>query len=961
VTPDAALESAAGAILTGAAVDWAHLEQTVSGEQRRVVSQLRILAEVARLHGPADDGGEAQSSGRSSPPIFAWGSLEVLELIGHGAFGRVYRAWDRRLDRPVALKLLDESEPSLRHASGHVIREGRLLAKVHHPNVATIFGADRIDGTAGLWMEFVDGPTLAGIVAAEGPLPPEAVRAIGIDLCSALEAVHDAGLLHQDVKAQNVMRHRGGRIVLTDFGAGTDQLAAGGHDASRAGTPLYVAPEILRGAKPSVRSDIYSLGVLLYYAATGLYPVTADTLAALDEAHRGGRRVPLLDRIPSCPVSLAGVIERAIGPLPEHRFGSSREMQAALQAIALVPADEPRGGRAVPDARGTGLRRHSPMLVVSIALAATIAGLLYGAIRLPARNTLPVTSATPGSRQIPLPPRTAIGAPARSAGVLPYIGAEGRIMLLDPSSGAMTPVTEAAEDGRWPESVAVSPDGREVAYTLCPPSRGCELLVASGSSPGRVVASFARGREPQLQEWSAAGRNVLLRLWGDKGALTLALIDMDDGTLRTAREFQGEKPLGTSLSPDGRFLVFDLPSAGTRARDIHLLDIVTGAERAIVSHPADDAQPLWTPDGQGVFFLSDRSGVLEGWLLHGGIVEGGRVRVERVLETFARAAPWVGFGPGGRLYHWRQSGAYDVQLASLEPPAEPKPVPSRYSGSNRGPAWSPDGRYLAYVSMRYGGFELEPGTRLITIHDTMTGTERMLDPNLGIIPSPPIRWSPDGASLVCYCVSPQKEHGTYLIDVATSASRLVIPGPPQGWRTWSPDGQSLVIADRRDGLLAYDIASGAVRVLWARSDIPVVALNNFGFSPDGKQVAFSGWLPPPGSPGAPARRTSVLGIFSLEGGHRLVLTDENLRIDFQDWSPAGDELIVARAAPGAPVHDIWSVPVSGGQPRALQVTNTGNAAINASDLSPDGRVLALSGGSWHVELWAYENFLPRAP
>jgi eukaryotic-like serine/threonine-protein kinase len=960
VTPDEALEQAAGAILTGAPVDWGTLERTASPDQLRVIRQLRVLAEFATLHGPADEPGPAGFEGRSEAALLSWGPLEVLEPIGCGAFGRVYRAWDRRLDRQVALKLLDEAASSRRDVSGEVIREGRLLARIRHPNVATIYGADRIDGTTGLWMEFVDGPTLLDIVASQGPLAAEAVQSLGMDLTSALQAVHEAGLLHQDIKAQNVMRHRDGRIVLTDFGAGIDQRSMAGEDHVTAGTPLYVAPEILRGEKPSVRSDVYSLGVLLYYAATGAYPVEARTHVELNQAHREGRRIPLQRHAPTFPAGMARVIERAAAADPGGRFETSADLGAAL--AAAMPGADVRPSRAAALSHAAArreVRLSTSMSVLLLTLAAATGALLIGARQSSPREVAPAVG--PAARQIPLPPRTALGPPAKMAGILPYVSNDGRIALLDPATGGTTAVTRPAKDGRWPQSVVVSPDGREVAYVVCTPTAPCELLVASaGADAERIVASFDPGHDPQLEEWPAHGRSVLARLVGPKGALTIATIGLEDGTLRTVRHFTSEKPLGTSLSPDGRFLAFDLPAADTAARDIHLLDIATGVERVIVDHPAEDAQPLWTPDGRGLFFLSNRSGLLEGWLLQGDLTGGTQMRPDRVLETYGRAAPWVGFGPGGRLYHWRQSGAYDVHLATIGSPGESRPVPSRYSGSNRGAAWSPDGRYLAYVSMRYGGFELEPGTRLITIYDTVTGTERLLDPGLGLVPAPPIRWSPDGLSLVCYCVSPQKEHGSFVIDVATGQSRMVVEGPPQGWRTWAPDGRALVIADRREGLLAYDLTSRARQVLWPRSEIPVVALNNFGFSPDGRHIAFSGWLLPPGSPSSPAPRTSALGIFSIGGGHRLVLTDQTRRVDFQAWTPDGADLIVARAPPGAPSHELWSIPVNGGAPRSLEITNTGNAAMNAADLSPDGRTLALSAGTWLVELWVYENFLPSA-
>ena len=146
-----------------------------------------------------------------------WGHLRTLERVGRGAFGEVYRAWDTRLDREVALKLLDAPSAG-ENSSSSIIQEGRLLARVRHPNVVSVYGAEQIGPRIGLWMEFVRGRTLKQIVDAGGTFTGPEAAAIGIDLCHAVDAVHGAQVLHRDIKAQNVMLADDGRAVLMDFG-----------------------------------------------------------------------------------------------------------------------------------------------------------------------------------------------------------------------------------------------------------------------------------------------------------------------------------------------------------------------------------------------------------------------------------------------------------------------------------------------------------------------------------------------------------------------------------------------------------------------------------------------------------------------------------------------------------------------------------------------------------------------
>jgi serine/threonine-protein kinase len=147
----------------------------------------------------------------------------------------------------------------------------------------TVYGAERIDRRVGLWMELVEGRTLEQLLGDGRVFTPAEVAAIGIQVSSAAAAVHAAGVLHRDIKAQNVMLADDGRAVLMDFGTGRELSDAAAADL--AGTPLYLAPEVLDGGAPTVRSDIYSLGVLLFRLLTRSFPVSGTSLGDLRLAH----------------------------------------------------------------------------------------------------------------------------------------------------------------------------------------------------------------------------------------------------------------------------------------------------------------------------------------------------------------------------------------------------------------------------------------------------------------------------------------------------------------------------------------------------------------------------------------------------------------------------------------------------------------------------------------------------
>ena len=332
MTPDDELgiDELAQAILDGDDVDWTSIESPPAGASR-FARHLRIVAAVAKAH--RDQAAAAPSSGASSGAGIdhpeSWGHLRITALLGRGACGSVYRAWDPRLEREVALKLVPLETTDT--TAGSIIREGRLLARVGHPNVVTIHGADQIGEHVGLWMELVRGHTLHQMLEDGGTLQPPEVARIGIELARAVTAVHAAGLLHRDIKAQNAMRRDDGRIVLMDFGTGRE-LEDPSPDIS--GTPLYLAPEILRGQSATARTDIYSLGVLLFHLLTRSFPVQGRTIHDIRHAHDQGTRAGLRALRPDVPSRLARVVEQAIAPRPEERHATAETFSTALLAAA---------------------------------------------------------------------------------------------------------------------------------------------------------------------------------------------------------------------------------------------------------------------------------------------------------------------------------------------------------------------------------------------------------------------------------------------------------------------------------------------------------------------------------------------------------------------------------------------------------------------------------------------------
>ena len=314
------------------AVDWERASVSGGGEGvHDTLERLRELESVAQAFRAAP-----------RPEGFAWGPLRAIECLGRGASGEVWRAWDPALQRDVALKL----RPTSGRSATRWLAEARRLARVRHPHVVAVHGADVHEGRAGLWMDLVRGRTLEQCLETFGPLGAREAAGIGVELCGALAAVHAAGLVHGDLKAANVLREGlpagerdlgsgatgAGHVWLMDFGSAHEPSAV---PSDSAHTPVYAAPEILAGGEPSVRGDIYALGVLLFRLVTARFPAEAETVAALREVLARGETRSLRSLRPDLPAAFVQAVERSLAIDPARRFAECGELERALGAATI--------------------------------------------------------------------------------------------------------------------------------------------------------------------------------------------------------------------------------------------------------------------------------------------------------------------------------------------------------------------------------------------------------------------------------------------------------------------------------------------------------------------------------------------------------------------------------------------------------------------------------------------------
>lgn len=339
MSADEHLDSLADSIGDGVSVDWkkevAGAETVGEGASVRAMRQIARIVDfnrtLQRSSWPQDEPATAPGVNAAIHPE-RWGDLTLLERVGAGATGEVWRAWDSRLQREVALKFLQPRDGGDDRGPTQLLDEARSIARVSHPGIVAVYGIAEHEGRAGMWMEFLRGPTLAQEIERRGAMPARKVTHIGLELCSALEALFQAGLLHRDIKPANVIVEPNRGAVLTDFGLGwrrgfTEEKAPGS-----AGTPIFMSPDLLAGEPATPQSDVYALGVTLRWALTGRSPFQARTLEELRAQAATGPSNSLLGERPGVPRKLAFAIERAMEPTASARLSSAGELSSLLRS-----------------------------------------------------------------------------------------------------------------------------------------------------------------------------------------------------------------------------------------------------------------------------------------------------------------------------------------------------------------------------------------------------------------------------------------------------------------------------------------------------------------------------------------------------------------------------------------------------------------------------------------------------
>ena len=862
----------------------------------------------------------------------------VERELGGGGMSRVFVAADNALGRKIVVKMLP-----VEMAAGVSVerfkREIQVVARLQHPHIVPVLSAGQIEGLPFYTMPFVKGESLRTRLTRSGEMSVNEAVHLLRDVAAALAYAHGEGVVHRDIKPDNVIVS-GGVAVVADFGVAkaVDIAAENSNDQPTGitslgialGTPAYMAPE-QASADPHVdhRADIYSFGCLAYELVAGTSPFAGRSPQQMLAAHVTETPEPLQKRRPSTPPQLASLVMRCLEKSPGDRPQKADELLMALDAISTTPS----GGLPPTTERAVGSRRSRMTLIATtvgviaaLSLAATVWDRNASAKTFTVGSTNPVVVG-PDVEMMP-----SLSPDGKVVAYTSETPAGSRVFLRQIDGGRATMLT--GELGGTHAFPRWSPDGSRVSF-----SSGNAVYVVpalSGGAPRRLIDDAG------THSWSRDGKEIVYATLNQRAIKTYSL---EDGSSRTLVE--GTFLHSPMLSPDGRVVLYSegrIPQLTNLSSNILWTRPVDDSVSARISDSTHvNLSPVWAPDGRHILFVSNSGGARDVYQV--AVSRAGRPRGRPARITTSLNSYWISLSADGKRM------AYDVVRNFSNIFVVPiSPAPARIQAARQitrenqhieSVSLSPDGKWLVYDSDRGGNFDIYK-LRV----DGGEPVQLTTHPASDFSP----RFSGSGGE-VAFHTTRNGTRDIYIVDADGNGERQVTSGPAHDFSPdISSDGRKLVYYSETEGPNTVNLVTRDASGRWSGaqslgSHMENIAVANRSayprFTPDGASIVVS--------------HGGAVAMARLVDKQMRIIADSNslggtvLGLSFARSDPR----TVYASAVSAASTAIFAIPIAGGQPRLLLRDEPG-ARFGRWEFATDGKLLYFTRAAWEGDVWVMD-------